>query len=78
MLDRHLSPRDCEAAFAAAVNQMDHDTQQNAAMAEESNAASAALAGEAARLRDLLSAFRLEADDAVYAPEIRVIAGGRG
>ncbi|MBB3541305.1 hypothetical protein [Rhizobium sp. BK399] len=43
---------------------------------EESDAASAPLAGEAARLRDLLSACRLEADDAVYAPEIRVIAGG--
>jgi len=47
-------------------------------MVEESNAASAALAGEAARLRDLLSAFRPEADDAVCAPELRGIAGGRG
>ncbi len=41
-----------------AVNQMDQVTQQNAAMVEESNAASAALAGEAERLRDLISRFQ--------------------
>nr|AFX65715.1 Hypothetical protein [Agrobacterium radiobacter] len=41
-----------------AVNQMDQVTQQNAAMVEESNAASATLAGEAGRLRDLISQFQ--------------------
>jgi methyl-accepting chemotaxis protein len=42
-----------------AVNQMDQVTQQNAAMVEESNAASATLATEAARLRDLVGRFEL-------------------
>ncbi|MBB4234598.1 methyl-accepting chemotaxis protein [Rhizobium esperanzae] len=42
-----------------AVNQMDQVTQQNAAMVEESNAASATLAGEAGRLRDLIAGFQL-------------------
>jgi methyl-accepting chemotaxis protein len=40
-----------------AVNQMDQVTQQNAAMVEESNAASATLAGEASRLKDLIGRF---------------------
>ncbi|OHV72133.1 methyl-accepting chemotaxis protein [Ensifer sp. LCM 4579] len=43
----------------AAVNQMDQVTQQNAAMVEEANAASATLAQEASRLRDLISRFTL-------------------
>jgi methyl-accepting chemotaxis protein len=42
-----------------AVNQMDQVTQQNAAMVEESNAASATLAAEAERLRDLIGQFQL-------------------
>ncbi|MGX5665369.1 methyl-accepting chemotaxis protein [Rhizobium daejeonense] len=42
-----------------AVNQMDQVTQQNAAMVEESNAASASLAMESARLSDLIARFRL-------------------
>ena len=42
-----------------AVNQMDQVTQQNAAMVEESNAASATLAGEAGRLRELIGRFQL-------------------
>lgn len=41
-----------------AVNQMDQVTQQNAAMVEESNAASATLANEAGRLRALISQFQ--------------------
>ncbi|WP_374046199.1 hypothetical protein [Rhizobium favelukesii] len=56
---------------------MDQDTQQNAAMVEESNAASAILAGQAARLRERPSVFRLEADGADHAPELRAIAPGR-
>lgn len=45
------------------VNQMDQVTQQNAAMAEESTAASAALAIEAKRLRGIVSEFQIEASD---------------
>nr|WP_306667913.1 methyl-accepting chemotaxis protein [Rhizobium leguminosarum] len=43
------------------VNQMDQVTQQNAAMAEESTAASAALAIEAKRLRGIVSEFQIDA-----------------
>ncbi|MFF2319610.1 methyl-accepting chemotaxis protein [Agrobacterium sp. NPDC058088] len=46
-----------------AVNQMDQDTQKNAAMVEETNAASHSLAKEVASLNQLLSQFRL-GDDA--------------
>ncbi|MET3779095.1 methyl-accepting chemotaxis protein [Rhizobium alvei] len=42
-----------------AVNQMDQTTQQNAAMVEESTAAAASLSQEAAKLRDLVSTFKL-------------------
>ncbi|MBV9078168.1 MAG: chemotaxis protein, partial [Methylobacteriaceae bacterium] len=44
-----------------AVNQMDQVTQQNAAMVEETAAASASLANEAVTLSDLVAQFRLEA-----------------
>ncbi|MBB4952863.1 methyl-accepting chemotaxis protein [Agrobacterium vitis] len=47
------------AEVNTAVNQMDQVTQQNAAMVEESTAASAALAGEVKRLRDIISEFRV-------------------
>jgi methyl-accepting chemotaxis protein len=47
------------AEVNTAVNQMDQVTQQNAAMVEESNAASATLAGEASRLRELIGQFQL-------------------
>lgn len=43
-----------------AVNQMDQVTQQNAAMVEETNAASATLAAQSAQLRDLITRFELE------------------
>ncbi len=46
----------------AAVNQMDQVTQQNAAMVEETNAASATLAQETATLRDLIRRFDLGQD----------------
>jgi methyl-accepting chemotaxis protein len=46
----------------SAVNQMDQVTQQNAAMVEETNAASATLATEAGRLRELIANFRLSGD----------------
>ncbi|MFP5078574.1 methyl-accepting chemotaxis protein, partial [Rhizobium sp. YIM 134829] len=43
-----------------AVNQMDQVTQQNAAMVEEANAASATLAAEVERLRSIVSGFRMQ------------------
>jgi methyl-accepting chemotaxis protein len=43
----------------SAVNQMDQVTQQNAAMVEETNAASATLAQETKRLRGLVEGFQL-------------------
>ncbi|MCQ2003019.1 PAS domain-containing methyl-accepting chemotaxis protein [Rhizobium sp. NRK18] len=45
-----------------AVNQMDQNTQQNAAMVEESTAASHGLSREADILRDLLAGFRFGQD----------------
>jgi methyl-accepting chemotaxis protein len=50
-----------------AVNQMDQVTQKNAAMVEESNAASATLATEVSRLRSLVSQFQLEMTEATDA-----------
>jgi methyl-accepting chemotaxis protein len=51
------------AEVNSAVNQMDQVTQQNAAMVEQSNAAGAALASEALKLRDLIDQFRLPSPD---------------
>ncbi|MCY1667583.1 methyl-accepting chemotaxis protein [Rhizobium sp. SL86] len=47
------------AEVNTAVNQMDQVTQQNAAMVEESTAASASLAGEVKRLREIIADFRV-------------------
>ncbi|MCP8896922.1 HAMP domain-containing methyl-accepting chemotaxis protein [Shinella daejeonensis] len=47
-----------------AVNQMDQDTQKNAAMVEETTAASHSLAREVVSLSQLLGQFRLAATDA--------------
>ncbi|TAX54571.1 methyl-accepting chemotaxis protein [Rhizobium leguminosarum] len=49
------------AEVNTAVNSMDQVTQQNAAMVEQSTAASGQLAQEAATLRELVSRFRLRA-----------------
>ncbi|EJT02264.1 methyl-accepting chemotaxis protein [Rhizobium sp. CCGE 510] len=57
-----------------AVNQMDQVTQQNAAMVEESNAASATLATEAGRLRDLIGRFQLGDSGAYQATAFRKTA----
>ncbi len=57
-----VSSRDQSNGLAevnTAVNHMDQTTQQNAAMVEESTAASSALAGEAKRLRELVGRFKL-------------------
>lgn len=45
------------AEINTAVNSLDHTTQQNAAMVEETSAASASLANESTTLRQLLSQF---------------------
>nr|WP_314091260.1 methyl-accepting chemotaxis protein [uncultured Shinella sp.] len=49
------------AEVNSAVNQMDQTTQQNAAMVEQSTAASASLATEAERLRQLVGQFQVGA-----------------
>ena len=49
------------AQVNVAVNQMDRVVQQNAAMVEESTAATQTLKGEAADLLTLVARFRLEA-----------------
>ena len=53
-----------------AVNTMDQGTQQNAAMVEQSTAASHSLAKEAASLTALLAHFRLDREDR---PHLRVV-----
>ena len=55
----------------AAVSQMDHNAQQNAAMVEETTAASHSLAREAAALTDLLAQFRFGGQAARPAPAQR-------
>ncbi len=47
------------AEVNAAVKQMDQVTQRNAAMVEEATAASAMLAKESSRLRELIASFKL-------------------
>ena len=54
-----------------AVNSMDQTTQQNAAMVEETTAASAALSGEASKLRALIAQFKLNAGPAGQADTAR-------
>jgi len=55
-----------------AVNQMDQDTQKNAAMVEESTAASHGLAREASSLNQLIAQFKLtEAGDADASAPVR-------
>jgi methyl-accepting chemotaxis protein len=75
-----IATREQSAGLAevnSAITNMDHVTQQNAAMVEESNAASATLADEAAKLRELVSHFRLErggnAAVATHRPVSRVV-----
>jgi methyl-accepting chemotaxis protein len=60
-----------------AMNGMDQDTQQNAAMVEESNAASAVLAGQANRLRELVSVFKVTVDDRNEPSTALRLVGGR-
>lgn len=50
-----------------AVTQLDHVTQQNAALVEESAAAAGSLSDQASRLVEAVSAFRLSRDEAAQA-----------
>jgi methyl-accepting chemotaxis protein len=63
------------AEVNTAVNQMDQVTQQNAAMVEETSAAGATLAGESARLRELIAQFQLAS---AAKPDLTVRAVGAG
>ncbi|KQV35177.1 chemotaxis protein [Rhizobium sp. Root268] len=69
-----LSAREQSVGLAevnSAVNQMDQTTQQNAAMVEQSTAASTSLAGDAERLRQLVSQFQVGASSSrAYAPAV--------
>ena len=64
----------------AAVAQMDQMTQQNAAMVEESTAASQALAGEATNLAGLVAQFKVGAARPIEQQQQRIAAafGARG
>lgn len=62
------------AEINAAVNSMDQSTQQNAAMVEQSTAAAANLASETAKLRALVSRFRLNVESAGSREETRWVA----
>ena len=57
-----------------AVNQMDQTTQQNAAMVEQSNAASAELAAEAGKLRELISQFTIDGSATAQSAVLRQTA----
>ena len=59
-----------------AINQMDQVTQQNAAMVEQSTAASTTLAREADELARSMRRFRLVEGEALH-PAVRAVAGGR-
>jgi methyl-accepting chemotaxis protein len=62
------------AEVNTAVNSMDQTTQQNAAMVEQSTAASTSLAMEAARLRDLVSQFTLQVNTSVQSAALQKTA----
>jgi methyl-accepting chemotaxis protein len=57
-----------------AVNSMDQTTQQNAAMVEESNAASSELAVEAGKLRELISKFRIDGSASMQSASLHATA----
>ena len=57
-----------------AVNSMDQTTQKNAAMVEQTTAASASLAMEAAKLRELVSQFKLHGTPSTQSTTLRQVA----
>ena len=64
------------AQVNTAINQMDQVTQQNAAMVEQSTAASHSLAQDTAELERLTARFKTGVDQAVQAPKARTPAVG--
>ncbi|RCW21447.1 methyl-accepting chemotaxis protein [Ciceribacter lividus] len=62
------------AEVNTAVNSMDQTTQQNAAMVEQSTAASSSLATETAKLRELIGQFRLAAGERAITTASRPLA----
>ncbi len=64
------------AQVNTAINQMDQVTQQNAAMVEESTAASHSLAADTAELERLTARFKTGEDQAVQASKARTPASG--
>lgn len=81
-IDRHMNAIATSASeqstglaeINAAVNSMDQSTQQNAAMVQQSTDASAMLASETAKLRALVSRFRLETDEDESRGRVRRVA----
>ncbi|RAK65382.1 globin-coupled sensor protein [Phenylobacterium kunshanense] len=74
------SAREQSTALAevnTAMNQMDQMTQQNAAMVEESTAASHTLAQEAAELSSLIARFRIEEGRTAAPAPVRAAAAAR-
>lgn len=61
-------------AVNTAVNSMDQTTQQNAAMVEQSTAASSSLAMEAAKLRDLVFRFKFQASPSTQSAALQAAA----
>eukprot|EP00913_Durusdinium_trenchii_P019336 g18177.t1 len=63
--------------ISQAVNQMDHATQKNAAMVEETTAASHSLANEAESLRSLLGQFDIGSSiSAAYQAPVKTVTSG--
>jgi methyl-accepting chemotaxis protein len=60
------------------ITQMDHVTQQNAALVEQAAAAADAMQEQAAKLADAVSIFKLGAGDSTQQPQQRVAAPARG
>ncbi len=58
------------AQINAAMNQMDHTTQQNAAMSEQATAASRSLADESDRLAKVVAQFQFARDSEAPAPRV--------
>jgi hypothetical protein len=62
------------AQIGEAVTQMDHATQQNAALVEEMAAAASSLKGQAQELVQTVSAFKLDAQSATGVPSLPSLA----
>jgi len=63
------------AEINSAINQMDQVTQQNAAMVEETSAATSRLSGEADNLFALVSKFRIDGESSGHRAPVAVASG---